>query len=224
LFLATKTTNHPISLETYTAHIPNTTPSDVLDIEFLVAQSLGFEFAVWHSHRALWGIWLDLQSLPDCPPNTREIYDKALGHVRASRLTDAELIYTPSQIAFAALSLVAPDQATQWSTSKIPHVSSSSHLSADTLPVVVDSIKSLITSTGHPPDLEAVREVDRRLKLCKNPEKVVGSSAYLAKKAEEAKKVEEKRNRKAVGLHHDGDPFGNELGVDVVDDDDDDDD
>lgn len=61
LFLATKTTNHPISLETYTTHIPNTTPSDVLDLEFLVAQSLGFEFAVWHSHRALWGIWLDLQ-------------------------------------------------------------------------------------------------------------------------------------------------------------------
>ena len=26
-----------------------------------MAQSLGFDFAVWHSHRALWGIWLDVQ-------------------------------------------------------------------------------------------------------------------------------------------------------------------
>lgn len=244
MFLATKTTNHPISLETYTTHIPNTTPSDVLDLEFLVAQSLGFEFAVWHSHRALWGIWLDLQvssslrrgslliyfiqSLPDCPPDTREIYDRALNHVRASRLTDAELIYTPSQIAFAALSLAAPDLAFQWSTSKIPLVSTSSHLSADTLPVVIDGIKSFITSVGHPPNLEAVREVDRRLKLCKNPEKVVGSSAYLARRAEEAKKAEEKRNRKAVDVHQtitDGDPFGTELGAsqpDMIDDDDDD--
>lgn len=153
-----------------------------------------------------------------------------MSHVRASRLTDAELVYTPSQIALAALSLVAPDLAIQWSTSKISHASSS-HLSADTLPVVIDNIKSLITSAGHPPNLEAVREVDRRLKLCKNPEKVVGSSAYLAKKAEEAKKVEEKRNRKAFELHQvivmDGDPFGNELGgsrpaADVDDDDDDD--
>lgn len=61
LFLATKTTNNPISLESYTTHIPRTAPNDVLDLEFLVAQSLGFEFAVWHAHRALWGIWLDVQ-------------------------------------------------------------------------------------------------------------------------------------------------------------------
>jgi len=61
LFLATKTTNNPISLETYTTHIPKTAPSDVLDLEFLIAQSLNFEFTVWHAHRALWGIWLDLQ-------------------------------------------------------------------------------------------------------------------------------------------------------------------
>jgi len=61
LYLATKTTNNPISIDTYASHIPKTAPSDVLDLEFLVAQSLEFEFAVWHAHRALWGIWLDLQ-------------------------------------------------------------------------------------------------------------------------------------------------------------------
>jgi cyclin H len=114
----------------------------------------------------------------------------------------------------------------------MPLTSSSSLLSAETLPIVIDSIKSCITSAGHPPNIEAVREVDRRLKLCKNPEKVVGSSAYLAKQTEEAKKAEEKRNRKAVEVQqimNDGDPFGNELGasrpaiVDYDDDDDDDD-
>ena len=61
LFLATKTTNNPISLDSYTSNIPKTSQSDVLDLEFLVAQSLNFEFAVWHAHRALWGLWLDLQ-------------------------------------------------------------------------------------------------------------------------------------------------------------------
>ena len=61
LFLATKTTNNPISLEAYVTHIPKTAPKDVLDLEFLVAQSLNFEFAVWHAHRSLWGIWLDIQ-------------------------------------------------------------------------------------------------------------------------------------------------------------------
>ncbi|RDB28829.1 Cyclin mcs2 [Hypsizygus marmoreus] len=231
LFLATKTTNNPISLETYTTHIPKTAPSDVLDLEFLVAQSLGFEFAVWHAHRALWGLCLDIQNLPDCPSDTRELYDAALKHIRTSRLTDAELIYTPAQIALAALSLAAPELAHQWSISKMPpDAPHTSRLSAETLPSIMDAIKSLITSSGHPPNIDSVREVDRRLKLCKNPEKVVGSQAYLAKKAEQEKKAEEKRNKKAVAVEQaiaDGDPFGNELAerrpglVDYDDDDDD---
>lgn len=60
-----------------------------------------------------------------------------------------------------------------------------------------------------------MRNVDRRLKLCKNPEKVPGSKAYLAKKAEEERKAEEKRNRKADEVRkamEDGDHFGEELG------------
>ncbi|KAF8078470.1 cyclin-like protein [Lyophyllum atratum] len=231
LFLATKTTNNPISLETYTTHIPRTAPSDVLDLEFLVAQSLGFEFAVWHSHRALWGIILDMQTLPNCPPDTRPIYESALTHLRASRLTDAELIYTPSQIALAAISLSAPELASQWSVSKMRSDVSLSPLSTEQLPGVTETIKALITSAGHPPSVEAVREVDRRLKLCKNPEKIVGSQAYLVKKAEEEKKAEAKRSRKAIDTNQamtDGDPFGNELGnarlglVDYDDDEDDD--
>ena len=62
LFLAAKVTNNPISIDTYTSRIPRTTAADVLDLEFLVAQSLSFEFAVWHAHRALWGLFLDMQA------------------------------------------------------------------------------------------------------------------------------------------------------------------
>ncbi|KAK0481870.1 cyclin-like protein [Armillaria novae-zelandiae] len=174
LFLATKTTNNPISLETYTTHIKSTTASDVLDLEFLVAQSLGFEFSVWHAHRALWGVWLDFQSLPDTatdwPQAHRDAYETALG------------LFT------------------------------------------VDRVKAIIQSSSRPPDVESVREVDRRLRLCKNPEKVVGSKAYLARKAEQEKKAEEKRSRKAAEVGEDDDPFGIELGrPKLVDDDDDDD-
>lgn len=61
IFLAAKTTNNPIPIDTYASRIPKTTREDVLDLEFLVAQSLGFEFVVWHAYRALWGIYLDIQ-------------------------------------------------------------------------------------------------------------------------------------------------------------------
>ncbi|KAJ7900135.1 cyclin-like protein [Mycena olivaceomarginata] len=213
-----KNTNNPISLEAYTNNIPKTDPSDVLDLEFLVAQSLGFEFAVWHAHRALWGIWLDLQTVPTAPRDRAttqsEIYDAALRHVRASRLSDAELIYTPSQIALAALSMASAQLATEWAESKFP----SGSPSLSTLQSTLGSITTLIEAAAHPVDVERVRGVDLRLKLCKNPEKVVGSKAYLAKKAEEDRKAEEKRNRKRET------PFGDELAGRLVDYDDDDDD
>ncbi|KIK47318.1 hypothetical protein CY34DRAFT_799477 [Suillus luteus UH-Slu-Lm8-n1] len=233
LFLATKTTNNPISLESYTSNIPKTSSSDVLDLEFLVSQSLNFEFAVWHAHRALWGIWLDLQSLPDVSDELRpqDVYDIAIKHVRASRFTDAELIYTPSQIALASLALASPLLAERWADSKAA-AGAAQPLSA-TLDPTLGSVKYIITQMGHPPDVEAVREVDRRLKLCKNPEKVPGSKAYLARQAAEQRRAEEKRNKKAEDVRkavtEGGNPFGSELNEDEkakqlaeLDDDDDD--
>ncbi|KAJ3554699.1 hypothetical protein NM688_g2974 [Phlebia brevispora] len=230
LFLATKTTNHPIPLEAYTSRIPKTSPSDVLDLEFLVAQSLGFDFAVWHAHRALWGLWLDIQSLPDISmEELRKAYETALTHVRASRLTDAEFIYTPSQIALACLSLAAPQIATAWATFKQDFAQSSPSSTPSAQPdsglaAVLEFIKTMILTNGSPPNVEAVREVDRRLKICKNPEKVVGSNAYKRKQDEKERKAEEKRQRKAELARKamaEGDPFGSELAKEDLDDDDD---
>jgi len=87
----------------------------------------------------------------------------------------------------------------------------------------------MIEHDGKAPNVEDVRIVDRRLKICTNPEKVVGSKAYLAKKAEEERIAEEKRSKKAADAlkaNENGDPFGNELAekrglVDYDDDDDD---
>ncbi|KAF9056310.1 cyclin-like protein [Panaeolus papilionaceus] len=228
IFLATKTTNNPVVLEEYASRIPKTTPNDILELEFLIAQSLGFEFSVWHAHRALWGIWLDIQSLPDTAQSyPQSIYATAMDHVRASRLTDAELLYTPSQIALSALSLVLPEAASQWISRRAPE-------QANSLAGLIENIKQLINTHGRPPAMDYVRELDRRLKLCKNPEKVVGSKAYLLRKEREEKLAESKRLQKAAESQRamSGDPFGTEIGqnkrtgglVDYDDDDDDDDD
>ncbi|KAK2461806.1 hypothetical protein APHAL10511_006269 [Amanita phalloides] len=231
LFLATKTTNNPISIDAYVFRIPNTAPSDVLNLEFLVAQSLEFEFAVWHAHRALWGAWLDLQNLPEPVLLPMSVYDAALGHIRASRLTDAEFIYAPSQIALSALSLAAPEAAVKWIDAKISPGIADSMLSVSALKSIIETIQSLIMSSGRTPEVESVREVDRRLRICKNPEKVPGTKAYEAKKVEEERLAEEKRVRKIEVLQGTAgdDPFGEELKNDaqrpgLVDYDDDDDD
>jgi cyclin H len=151
------------------------------------------------------------------------LYDIALKHARASRLTDAELIYPPSQIALAAFALANPEHASKWINAKVTDVAS-----MDNLKQVLSSVQSLIVSQGQPPGVDDVREVDRRLRLCKNPEKVVGSKTYLAKKMDDERIAAEKRSKKVAESSkaaEGDDPFGIELKskglVDYEDDDED---
>ncbi|KAG8994875.1 hypothetical protein FRB94_009624 [Tulasnella sp. JGI-2019a] len=207
IFLAAKTSNHPIGIDLYVNNIPKTKASDVLDLEFLVAQSLRFEFTVWHAHRALWGIWLDVQDLPDF--NGKSTYDddyqNALSLIRASRLTDAELIYTPSQIALSCFHSTSRTLAEQWIHSK----SLSTGGQNGALVRILDDIQQMIESDSIPPDVEFVRGIDKRLKHCTNPEKVKGSSAYLAKQAAVEAEAAKKRAEKAeeVRLAAESNPF-----------------
>lgn len=165
----------------------------------------------------------------------RKAHDIALAHVRASRLTDAELVFAPSQIALACVALASPGLASAWARAKgsssesIPgSPSDSASPTPDSVVLqLLEPIKNMILTQGSPPEVEAVREVDRRLKLCKNPEKIVGSNAYNKKREAEERKAAEKRNRKAAQIRKamvDGDPFGSEIGDQIVVDDDDDDD
>ena len=150
------------------------------------------------------------QSITQLPPSELDhVYNQAMGHVRASRLTDAEFIHSPAQIAAACISLVSPQVANTWMRSKGTDGS------------FIPSVCGIIQEGSELPGVERVREVDRRLKLCKNPEKVVGSSAYLAKKAEEESLAAEKRTKKADEFRNTGteDPFGSELGATLDDDD-----
>lgn len=141
-----------------------------------------------------------------------QVYNQAMSHIRASRLTDAELIYSPAQIAAACISLASPQAATTWMRSKGTDGS------------FIPSLCAIIQEGSKLPGVDMIKEVDRRLKLCKNPEKVVGSSAYLAKKAEEERLAAVKRTKKADEIRNTSgdDPFGSELGAPLDDDDNDD--
>lgn len=61
VFLATKTENCSTSIDQFAARIPNSEPADILALEFLVSQSLHFEYKVHHAYVALNGLVLDMQ-------------------------------------------------------------------------------------------------------------------------------------------------------------------
>jgi len=126
----------------------------------------------------------------------------------------------------AAFSLGAADLAEKWVRTKVTGEATAQELSVNALFQVLERIKRMILTEGHAPDVEAVREIDRRLRLCKNPEKIVGSKAYLAKQAEEERRAEKKRQKKVLEMQKEqGDPFGDEVREkNIVDYDDEDDD
>lgn len=207
LFLAAKTANSPIAIETYTSRIPKTQPSDVLELEFLVAQSLDFEFTVWHAHRALWGLGC-AKTVQDPPADLYDIYRKALEFIRKARLTDCEFIYTPSQIALAAIHELSAELAMRWAVTKGMDEATANRICKDISSVVEREVKVI--------DVEAVREVDRRLRTCKNPEKTAGSVVYESKKAAEVKRASERKDEKLANARQameNEDPFGGNLSV-----------
>lgn len=61
MFLAAKTTNYPVPLDVFTPKFKGLTQQDILDTEFLLAQSLGFEFWVRGSEKAFRGWGLEFQ-------------------------------------------------------------------------------------------------------------------------------------------------------------------
>ncbi|KAL7424473.1 hypothetical protein Q5752_000157 [Cryptotrichosporon argae] len=104
LFLAAKTTNHPIPIDVFVSKLSKVTPAAVLDLEFLVAQSLAFEFWVRGADKAVRGWALELQTQTSPPADVEAIQralPRALAALAAARHTDAEFLFSPSQIALA---------------------------------------------------------------------------------------------------------------------------
>lgn len=220
LFLATKTENTSISIDSFASRIPKTTNDDVLSMEFLVAQSLRFEFKVHHAHLAARGIYLDLQQTSmnsgigeGCDIEVlNERWLEVRDLLKASRLTDAEFLWTPSQIATAVWWISDPEGITEWIKSKAQRtLSEANSISVENqvklimsyLPALVELIQKAKSTSI---DKERVTAIDRRLKFCRNPEKDPNSNLYKIKakqtEQEEMVKQQEKSLREKVD-----DPF-----------------
>ena len=64
VYLAAKTTNYPIPMDRFREKFAKLNPDEILEHEFLVAQSLAFEFWVHGPDKALRGWALDFQVRP----------------------------------------------------------------------------------------------------------------------------------------------------------------
>ncbi|WWC72167.1 uncharacterized protein I206_106127 [Kwoniella pini CBS 10737] len=216
LFLACKTTNYPVLMDQFISKFSKLTPDDIIDTEFLVAQSLGFEFWIRSSEKTLRGWSLDLQNQPNPQVDViQKSLSEALKYLSQSLLTDLEFIYTPSQISLACFHISNPkviedfldfryssfkpnttpsldeDQESKDENNQLPY-----GMTKDRLLEILSDIEKVIKMDGSIDiDMKKVKEIDKRLKNCTNPEKIPGTALYVKRKRE--KEVNEAANKAA---------------------------
>ncbi|KAJ2788081.1 hypothetical protein GGI15_000102 [Coemansia interrupta] len=183
-YLATKVENSFVKIDDFirpltTAEIKRngkaqTKSEDILDLEFVVIQSLQFELAVHHPFRPAYGFYLDMQAYIDDKPLLKEVYERTHHYIDQSLYTDLVFLYQPSQIALGAFKLAAKDKELDID----PYLTECFEARLlETLYTILDDIQEIILAHKSI-TLEKAREIDRKLILCRNPEKNPNSKLY----------------------------------------------
>lgn len=113
IFLAAKSENYFISIESYVKALKGVQTKDILDLEFIVLQSLKFTLLVHHPFRPLYGFFLDFQAILLNPsPVMYDVSADTIGNLynkakewlnKYYMLSDVAFLFTPPQIALAAM-------------------------------------------------------------------------------------------------------------------------
>ncbi|EKD20542.1 hypothetical protein MBM_01224 [Drepanopeziza brunnea f. sp. 'multigermtubi' MB_m1] len=215
LFFATKTENHYFRLTKFADAIGKTKPEDVLASEFLLTQGLRFTFDVRHPFRALEGAVMELQAMSlgnipalpggeklngDRPRNmgkrVKEAHGKARDYLKTSALlTDVYFHFTPSQIMMAAL-MLADSELLEWYIQiKIPASAGDvQHKVFGALQKCAAMLKTVDPSSEPSAvDRKELQVLAKKLKLCRNPEKM-----DLVKLQREKREGEEGEDEKII--------------------------
>ena len=200
LFFATKTENHYYRLSRFAADFGNNTKAeDVLASEFLLTQGLRFTFDVRHPFRALEGASMEInaiaeENIPSLPSGSalrreklanlgkrnRAAHGRAREYLKTSALiTDVYFYYTPSQIMMAALS-IADEELFEWYIdTKFPTADPAADELKEkiisTIKKCADMLRSVEPRSDFdlsPTEKKEIAALSKKLRKCRNPEKI----------------------------------------------------
>ncbi|GAV29081.1 hypothetical protein PMKS-002560 [Pichia membranifaciens] len=108
LFLSAKSENNFIGINNFSKTIPKTTPESILKYEYTILETMRFSLMCHHPMRPLYGFYLDIQNVLTKLDFNRlyKDYMACRERINESVFSDAQFLYTPPQIALAALYIV----------------------------------------------------------------------------------------------------------------------
>ncbi|AOW00341.1 cyclin-like protein [Yarrowia lipolytica] len=160
-FLATKAENHFFSINQFCKYT-GAVAKDVLQLEFVVMQSMLFSLSAQSAYTPLHGFYLDIQtSLPHVPASTvGSLYDGARKYVSLSFLTDANFLFTPPQISLAAMMCTNSQITEQYLRVKMSDPAQF-NLTTKLVQECVDMLQKV-----DKPTKEYVQEIGKKLRSC----------------------------------------------------------
>lgn len=179
LFLAAKSENFFISINSFSKRIPKTTPESILGLEFEILQSLKFTLMAHHPFRPLYGFFYDIQNVLGPEVSTKElgsVYDAARNLINEALISDAIYHFTPPQIALACFKTVNEELTMKYLSKKFTNVKVEDDVPKstdyDTLVSVITECQQVIKDTPNPTKDQAVM-IDKKVQFCVNPSLVL---------------------------------------------------
>ncbi|ANB14327.1 TFIIH complex kinase subunit CCL1 [Sugiyamaella lignohabitans] len=169
VFLASKAENYFIPIDKFCSALKRTEPKDILDSEFLLLESLSFTLAVQNPLMSLHGFFLDIQSAGIASIDESvlgQLHDGARAVIVDGFITDVMFLYTPPQIALAAMMVVNEAITLEYITQRF--VTNPEQIEF-LLSVIVECKDELVNIRL--PSSDRGKEIDKKLHMCLNPDR-----------------------------------------------------
>ena len=189
LYMACKVEEHNISVDRFVEILPadrrEKTKDFILAHELLLMQRLNFHLTVHNPYRPMEGFIIDIKTrglmLGD-PEKWRPLAEEFL---RKALLTDVSLLYSPSQIALAALFSASKGALGSYIKESLgehhQHILSQIE---NIVTMVTGQVKSTVSK-------EQVKSLEQKLKGCRNPENNPDNKLFKKKRADKDKPMDE---------------------------------
>ncbi|KAF9172860.1 hypothetical protein BGX21_004472 [Mortierella sp. AD011] len=190
MFLARKTENFLMTIDEFSTALKSP-PESILNLEFLVCKNLRFHFTVHHPYRPCLGFFYDMQALTENIERLQTVYESAIKLIDTSLYTDLCFLYQPSQIALAAMRIACKKESydyERYANYKFRSNESSAQKYDEILLPILLNIEKILNEDLRCIEVEksVATEIDRRLKMCKDPAKNSESLIYGKRKRMEA--------------------------------------
>lgn len=195
LFFATKTENHYFRLTKFAEAMSKTQPEDILASEFLLTQGLRFTFDVRHPFRALEGAVMEIRAMTSgkieggpllgMGKRVYVAHGLAKNYLKTSALlTDVYFHFTPSQIMMASLMIADRELIQLYLSTKFPSAGQNmAQKILGTLEKCAEMLQAVEpTSDASPAERKEASALVKKLRKCRNPEKIDLVSLQKAKR------------------------------------------